>query len=306
MQTKSKNEIPFSHRAKVYFRRLFSNKSKGNRKKTGDLLVFLIIACIALFSVIPLVMSIGMSLKPLNELFYFPPTIWPENITFSSFSMLFTLMNTTWVPFSRYVFNTVFITLTSTIGHLFVASMAAYPLAKTQFPGKKVMNTAVMYSLMFVSAVNDVANYLTMSFLGWIDTYWAVIIPFLGQTLGVFMMRNYISGSVPDALLESAKIDGCSEMGIYWKIVMPLVKPIWLTVGILMFQQVWGQAHTLYIYREELKTLPYAISQIVSGGLIRQGAAQAGAVLMLIVPAIVFLISQSKIIGAMATSGLKE
>ncbi len=277
----------------------------SNRSRSGNVAMALFIIVIAIFSAIPLVMAIGMSLKPLNELFYYPPRLLPERPTLENFSSLFSLLQTTWVPFSRYVFNTLFITIVSTGGHVLLASMAAYPLAKLNFPGRKTMNTAVMYSLMFVAAVADIANYLTISALGWIDTYAAVIVPFMSAPLGLFILRNYMT-TVPTSLLEAAKIDGCNDIVIYWKIVMPLVKPAWLTVIILMFQQVWGVANTTYIYSEELKTLPYALSQITSGGVVRAGAGQAASVLMLLVPAIVFIFNQSRILGTMATSGMKE
>jgi len=277
----------------------------SNRSRSGNVAMAIFICIFAIFSAIPLVMAVGMSLKPLNELFYYPPRLFPERPTLENFSTLFSLLQSTWVPFSRYVFNTVFITVVSTFGHVLLASMAAYPLAKIRFPGRKIMNNAIMYSLMFVPAVADVANYLTISGLGWIDTYTAVIVPFLGAPLGLFILRNYMT-TVPTSLLESAKIDGCNDIGIYWRIVMPLVKPAWLTVIILMFQQVWGLSNTTYIYSEELKTLPYALSQITSGGLVRAGAGQAASVLMLLVPAIVFIFNQSRIIGTMTTSGMKE
>ncbi len=287
-------------------RRIFSNYTgKRNRTKAGNLAITLFIAVIALFSAIPLVMAVGMSLKPLNELFFYPPRLFPNKPTLSNFTQLFTLMGTTWVPFSRYIFNTVFLTLASTVGHVLLASMAAYPLAKNRFPGREVMNKAILYSLMFVATVADVANYLTISALGWIDTYWAVIIPSWGAPLGLFIIKNYTT-TIPDSLLEAARIDGCSDVGIYWRIVMPVIKPAWLTVIILTFQQTWSATNSQYIYKEELKTLPYALNQIVSGGVIRQGAGQAVGVLMLLVPAVVFIINQSSIIDTMATSGLKE
>lgn len=287
-------------------RRIFKHYSGDrNRSRSGNITMAVFIILVAVFSAVPLVMAVGMSLKPLNELFYYPPRLLPEKPTIENFASLFSLMQTTWVPFSRYVFNTLFITIVSTVGHVMLASMAAYPLAKIRFPGRNIMNKAVMYSLMFVAAVGDVANYLTISALGWLDNYAAVIIPLMGAPLGLFILRNYMT-TVPESILEAARIDGCSDIGIYWRIVMPLVKPAWLTVIILMFQQVWGATNTTYIYSEELKTLPYALSQITAGGVVRIGAGQAASVLMLLIPAIVFIFNQTRILGTMATSGMKE
>ncbi len=290
---------------KVKFRHTRARRAKGNRKRYGDVIVFAFLAIIGLFSALPLVMSVGMSLKPLNELFYYPPTILPSHPTLDNFVMLFSLMKTTWVPFERYAFNTLFITLTTTFGHIILASLAAYPLAKINFIGRKTLNAMITFSLMFVASVNDIANYITISWLGWLDTYLAAIIPSMGASLGLFIMINYMR-TIPDSLIEAARIDGCSELTTYWRIIMPMAKPAYLTVLILMFQQLWNQNNAAYVYQENLKTLPYALSQITTGGLIRQGAAQAVGVLMLLVPATVFIINQTKIIDTMATSGIKE
>ena len=293
-------------RLKQQIRRLFSNRTqKVSRSKAGNLAVTLFIAVIAIFSFFPLLLSISNSLKPINELFVFPPTIIPRHPTLDNFKMLFSLMSGTWVPFSRYIFNTVFITGMATAGNVLFASMAAYPLSKHVFPGKRLMNNLVMLSLMFVPAVADVANYMTISSLGWLNSYAAIIIPYMGTTLGLFLMTNYMV-TIPNALLEAAKIDGCSEFGILWRIVMPIVKPAWLTLIIIMFQNVWGQTNSQYVYLEEMKSLPYALSQIVQGGIVRAGAGQAVGVLMLIVPAVVFIFNQSKILETMASSGIKE
>lgn len=288
-----------------FSRRLLGSGSRLNRKASGDVFMLVIVGLMAAFSFFPLLMAVSMSLKPIHELFYYPPKLLAENPTLDNFRMLLGLMQNTRVSFFRYAFNTVFISLAVTIGHVFLASMCAYPLAKLKIPGINLLNTMVMLSLMFVSAVTDVANYLTISWLGWLDTYRACIIPAMGASLGLFIMRNYIS-TIPDSLLEAARMDGCSHFQIYWRVIMPLSKPAWLTVGILMFQQVWSMDNTNYVYDESMKTLPYALSQITSGALVRVGAGQAVGVLMMIVPAIVFMVNQTKIIDTMASAGIKE
>ena len=290
---------------KIKSNRLLGAGSRLNRKAYADVLMLILVGVMAAFSFFPLLMSIGMALKPVNELFYFPPKLLPEKPTLDNFRMLFSLMQNTRVSIFRYTFNTIFISLAVTLGHVFLASMAAYPLAKLKIPGIKLINTMITLSLMFVSAVTDVANYLTVSWLGWLDTYWACIIPPMSASLGLFIMRNYMT-TIPDSMLEAARIDGCSNFQIYWRIVMPLSRPAWLTVAILIFQQVWSMDNTNYVYDEALKTLPYALNQVTSGALVRQGAGQAVGVLMMIVPAIVFMVNQTKIIETMATSGMKE
>ncbi len=306
-QLAARFRLPHKEKKQRVHRRvnLIGTGSRRNRKAYGDVMMLILIGIMAAFSFFPLLMAVNMSLKPIHELFYYPPKIFAENPTLDNFRMLFSLMQNTRVSFFRYAFNTLFISIGATLGHVFLASMAAYPLAKMKIPGIKTLNQMVMLSLMFVPAVTDVANYLTVSWLGWLDTYWACIVPAMGASLGLFIMRNYMT-TIPDTLLEAATIDGCSNYGIYWKIIMPMARPAWLTVTILMFQQVWNMDNTNYVYSEALKTLPYALSQITSGALVRMGAAQAVGVLMMIVPAVVFLVNQTKIIDTMASSGIKE
>lgn len=287
-------------------RRLFSNRARRvSRSRSGNFFMFLFIFVVAVFSALPLVLSIGMSLKPINELYVFPPTLWPREATLDNYKMLFSLIGSTRVAFSRYAFNTVFITVLTTVIHVIIASLAAYPLSKGNFPGKKVLNQLVLMALMFVPAIADVINYQTIVSLGWLDTYMAAVAPNVATTLGLFLITNYMS-TIPDTLLEAARIDGCSDFRIYWSIVMPICKPAWLTLIIIMVQNIWGQTHTSYIYAEAMKTLPYALQQITTGGYIRAGAAQSVGVLMLIVPAVIFIFNQTKILETMASSGIKE
>jgi ABC-type glycerol-3-phosphate transport system permease component len=158
---------------------------------------------------------------------------------------------------------------------------------------------------MFHATVGDVANYITMSFLGWTNTYLAVIIPALAGSLGLFIMRQFMV-TIPDSFLESARIEGANEYKIFFYLIMPNVKPGWITLSIFSIQALWNSTHSTFIYSEELKTLPYALSQIVTGGIIRAGAGAAVGVIMMIVPVTFFIISQNKVIETMATSGMKE
>lgn len=287
-------------------RRIFTNRThRVSRSRSGNFFMFLFVGALAVFSAVPLIMSIGMSLKPINELYLFPPTLWPRNATGDNYKMLFSLINSTRVAFSRYAFNTVFITVAATAIHVMIASMAAYPLAKGRFPGRTALNQMVQLALMFVPAIADVINYQTIVSLGWLDTYMAAIAPNVATTLGLFLITNYMV-TIPDTLLEAARIDGCSDFRIYRSIVMPICKPAWLTLIIIMFQNMWGQTHTAYLYKEAMKTLPYALTQITTGGYIRAGAAQSVGVLMLIVPAVIFVFNQTKILETMASSGIKE
>ena len=277
-----------------------------NRSVGGDLGINVMLFVFGAFMFLPMVYAISQSLKPLDELFMFPPRFFVINPTFKNFSELFRLMSESWVPFSRYIFNTVLVSVGGTFGHLFLASMAAYAMTKINFPGRKGMFKLVYYSLMFHSTVSALSNFIIMSFLGMIDTYFALIIPAFGYTLGFYLMRQFIESTVPDSVLESARLDGAKELTIYWKIVMPMVKPAWLTLIVYSFQGLWNSGTSIYIYSEQLKTFNYAIQQILAGGIVRSGAAAASTVIMMLVPISVFVITQSNIIETMASSGMKD
>ena len=282
-----------------------SNRSLHGRSLGGDLTIFFILAFFGLFMVIPLVYTICNAFKPLDELFVFPPHILVKNPTVDNFSDLNLLMSESWVPFSRYVFNTCFITVVGITGHVIIASMAAYVLEKRDMPGGKIFFKTVVTTLMFTSAVTQIPSFIIMSKLGWVNTHWSIIVPAFGASIGLYLMKQFMSG-IPDSLLEAARIDGSSEMRTFWTIVMPNVKPAWLTLIIFSIQSLWGATGGAYIFSEELKTLPYAMSQIISGGVARAGAGAAVGVIMMIVPISVFIISQSNIIQTMASSGMKE
>ena len=280
-------------------------KKRVNRSWWGTLALFAFIGLFGAFMALPLIYTVNNAFKPLDEIFLFPPRFFVRNPTFNNFVDLVHLMADSWVPFSRYVFNTFFITSVGTAGHIIFSAAAAYPLAKHNFPGKNMLFTLVVLALMFSPHVTAIPNYMTMSVLGWVDTYWSIIVPSFALPLGLYLMKQFME-QIPDSLLESARIDGASEYRIFWRIVMPLVKPAWLTLMILLFQQLWGTDGGNFIYSEELKTMNYAMGQIVQGGIARAGAAAAVAFMLMSVPIIVFLFSQASIIQTMASSGMKD
>ena len=277
-----------------------------NRSAGGDAGITLVLSLMGAFMFLPMLYAIGQSLKPLDELFMFPPKFLPRNPTLENYSDLFTLMTDSWVPFSRYIFNTVFITASGTAGNLFLGSMAAYALAKLKFPGRKWMFQVIVMSLMFHSTVNQVTHFILLSAFHWVDTYLSVIVPAMASTLGLYLMKQFMESSVPDTVLESARLDGASELRTFWVIAMPMVKPAWLTLIIESFKNLWNMGASIYIHSEPLKTFNYAIQQIVAGGIARSGAGAAAVVVMMAVPIIVFVISQSKIIETMGASGMKD
>ena len=277
-----------------------------NRSAGGDTGITIFLVLMGAFMFLPMLYAIMQSLKPLDELWMFPPRWYVINPTLSNFGDLFSLMNESWVPFSRYVFNTVFITFCGTLGNLILASMAAYALAKMKFPGRDAFFQMIVMSLMFHQTVNQVTHFIILSSLGMVDTYLAIIIPALAGTMGLYLMKQFMESSVSDAVLESARLDGASEFRTFLTIAMPMVKPAWLTLIIESFKGLWNTGASIYIHSEQLKTFNYAIQQIVTGGIARAGAGAAATVIMMIVPIAVFVVSQSQIIETMGSSGMKD
>ncbi len=277
-----------------------------NRSKGGDGGITFVLVLLGAFMFLPMYYVVIQSLKPLDELFMFPPKFYVISPSFDNFKDLFTLMGDSWVPFSRYIFNTVFITLCGTVGNLIFASMAAYSLSKLRFPGRNAIFQIIVMSLMFHSTVNQVTHFIILSAFGWIDTYLAIIVPSMATTMGLYLMKQFMESSVPDTVLESARLDGASEFRTFLTIAMPMVKPAWLTLIIECFKSLWNAGASVYVHSEELKTFNYAIGQILSGGIARSGAAAAATVVMMIVPIGIFVLNQSKIIETMGSSGMKD
>ena len=277
-----------------------------NRSAGGDAGITFLLVILGAFMFLPMLYVIMQSLKPLDELWMFPPRFYVKSPTLGNFGDLFSLMNDSWVPFSRYIFNTVFITVCGTFGNLIVASMAAYALAKMKFPGRNFLFQVVVLSLMFHQTVNQLSNFIIMSALGMVDTYLAIIVPALAGTMGLYLMKQFMESSVADSVLESARLDGASEFRTFLTIAMPMVKPAWLTLIIESFKGLWNTGASIYIHSEELKTFNYAINQVVTAGVQRAGASAAATVVMMIVPITVFVLSQSQIIETMGSSGMKD
>jgi ABC-type glycerol-3-phosphate transport system permease component len=276
-----------------------------NRSYGGDAFIYIMLAVFGLFFVFPLVFTINHAFKPLNEIFLFPPNIFVRRPTINNFQDLFVIMSKSWVTFSRYIFNTVFVTAVGTAGLIIIASMGAFVISKYKFPGAKVFFSGVIITLMFSGYVTAIPNYLVMAKLGWVDTYLAVIVPAFAMPMGFFLLKQFID-TIPDTLLEAATVDGAKQWGVYMWIVLPMIKPAWLTVMIFSVQSLWNARASNFIYSEELKTLPYALSQIVTVGVARAGVGAAIGLFIMIVPLVMFVLAQSNVLQTMANSGIKE
>ena len=280
-------------------------RRQPNRSRGGDFGIYIFLAIMSCIMVLPLVFAINQSLKPMDELFRFPPTFFAKNPGFENFTDLFVTMNKSTVPFSRYIFNTLFTTAVGTAGHVLIGSMAAFVLAKYNFPGSRFFFGVVVTALMFTGSILMIPNYLIMNSLGWIDSLLAMIVPAFASPMGVFLMKQFMEG-LPTVLIEAAKVDGATEWYVFTRIVMPNVKPAWLTIIIFSVQSLWNNPASVYIYSEEKKALVYALSQVSLGGVARTGQAAAVTVVTMIVPILLFVISESQILETMASSGIKD
>jgi len=285
-------------------RRLVRSK-KVSRSTGGTIALFLFLALVGAFMALPLVLTVSNAFKPLDELLLFPPRFFVRNPTLANFGDLVSSMQESWVPFSRYILNTIIITGFGTVGHVLFASFAAYPLAKHKFPGKKLLFAVVVLALMFSREVTAIPNFIIISWLNINNTYLALILPAFATSLGLYLMKQFME-QIPDSLIESARIDGANEYTIYWRIIMPNVKPAWLTLSILMFQILWANTGGIFLQSEQLKPLNFAMYQIMFGGVARAGVGAAVMFIMLIVPVIFFIATQSRILETMTTSGMKD
>ncbi len=278
---------------------------KLSRSLGGTVAITLFLLVIGVFMALPIVYSLVQSVKPLEEIFAYPPKFFVKNPTFDNYVQVYQLCQNLWVPLSRYVFNSLFISVVGTVVYVFIASAAAFPLSKHKFPGKAIIAAVIVWALLFRPEVTGVAQYMIISGLDMIDTYWSMLLPPLAGTFGVFLMMQFMENAIADSVLEAARIDGAGEYRIFYQIAMPAVKPAWLTLVIFTFQSFWNVTGVSYIYDESLKTLPSVLSNIASGGLARAGATSAVAVILLIPPIVIFIASQSSMTETMAHTGLK-
>ncbi len=276
-----------------------------NRSVAGNVGVIIVLTIFGAFMLLPMIYSICQALKPMDELFVFPPRFFVRNPTLKSFRDLFRLIGDQTVPFSRYIFNTVLISLVGTIGHVIIASMAAYAFAKQKFPGSNWMFQLVVLALLFNTTVLAIPSFMVFTWLNLLDNPLVIILPAFGGTLGLYLMKQFME-QIQDSVLEAARIDGAGEFRIFFNIVMPSVKPAWLTLIVLSFSGLWNTGQVNTIYSENWKTLNYAMSQILAGGIARSNAGAAASVVMMIVPILVFIFTQSNVVETMGSSGMKE
>lgn len=285
--------------------RVRKSRKKYGGSRGGDIAIFVLLTLVGIFMLFPIYLSVIQSIKPTQELFLFPPKLYAIAPTGQNFVDLLNTASNMWVPFSRYIFNSVLVAVVVTACQILFSSSAAYVLAKGVFPGKKALNKIIELALLFTSSVMFIMQYMVMAFMGLIDTYLAITLPYIATPMGLFLMRQFM-GQIPDAIIEAAKLDGAGHLRTCWQIVMPNVKPAIMTLMIFAFQGAWQVTGYSFIYSEELKPLPTVMSQISSAGIARAGVAAAAVVITMIPPIVIFFFCQSNVMETMASSGLKD
>ena len=275
-----------------------------SRSAAGNATVIIFLLIFGMFMILPLYYMVVSALKPTSELFYFPPKFYVIKPTLRNFLSLIKLQAQSDVPFERYLFNSVFVTVISTVGYVLLASMAAYALSKHKFPLKNTITKSVVFAILFRPEVTSVPLYILMVKAHIIDNYWALILPAMSGSFGVFLLQQFLD-NVPNAMIEAARIDGASEFVIYRKLIMPMLKPAWMTVVIFTFISIWNTTAAQFIYSEDMKMLPAMLSSLSTAGVTRTGVAAAVGVLMMFPSVVIFLLSQISIVETMAHSGLK-
>ncbi len=279
-------------------------RKRLNRSKGGDGVIFFFLGLMGVFMALPLYLSVINAFKPAEELFLFPPRYYVVKPTTKHFSQLFMLAGDLQVPITRYLFNSIYLSIITTATGVIAGVMAAYPFAKKEFVGKNFFWKLIMVTLLFRGGANGLASFIIQAKMGLLNTYWVFILPSIASTLELFLVRQFML-QIPDALLEAARIDGASEYATFWHIILPNVKPAWMTVLVMEFTSVWNTSSGGLIFDEARKLLPNAINQITAEGIVRTGVGSAAAVILMIPPILSFLISQSKMLETMAHSGIK-
>ena len=276
------------------------------RSRAGNFMYFSILFMAGAFTIIPLVYCLVTSFKPIDELLIFPPRFFVNRPTFANYRALPSLLSKLHVPITRYLFNSLFISFAGTFLHIVVASLAAFTLSKSTIKARKIYFWIIQMMLLYNSVTLSVPQYFIFSKLQIIDTYWVYILPAIPSSVGCFLMKQFMDSSVPNVLMEAGRIDGAGIIRIYWSIVMPMLKPAWMTLTLFSFQSMWTIVPNGTIFSEQLKTLTQVMGQITAGGIARAGNAMAVTVILMIPPILVFMVSQSNVLETMSSSGIKE
>ncbi|WP_298004490.1 carbohydrate ABC transporter permease, partial [Anaerolinea sp.] len=228
-----------------------------------------------------------------------------------NFADLFSRMSASSIPVSRYLFNSIVVTVVTVVTSVVISSTAAYALSKKRFKLKQTLFAINTVALMFVPIAVTIPRFLIIERLHLMDTFWVHILPMLAMPVGLFLIKQFIDG-IPDEVVEAAQIDGASDLWIYWQIILPMIRPAIATIAILSFQAAWNNADTssLYITNESLKTFAFYLTTLTSTSaganvVAGQGIAAAASLIMFLPNLIIFIFMQSQVMSTMSHSGLK-
>jgi ABC-type glycerol-3-phosphate transport system permease component len=278
------------------------------RFSLAQLPYLLMVLPIASLMVLPLLYIFNHAFKPFDELIEYPPRFFVRRPTLDNLNELFRTSTTTGIPVSRYLFNSILITVVVVLLSIFLSTITGYALSKMKFHIKDVIFKLNTLALMFVGAAVVIPRYIVIERLGLIDSFYVHILPMIAIPVGLFLVKQFID-QIPDELIDAAKIDGASHIMIYWKIIMPLIKPAIATIAILSFQTVWNNADTsaTYVNSDALKTFAYYMGTLSAQGNVVAGAGMtAVATMIMFIPnLIIFIFLQGKVMSTMVHSGIK-
>ena len=284
------------------------DKINPTRFDKSQLKFYAFLMPLAVFMALPIVFIINHAFKPMDELFLFPPRFFVIRPTMDNFRNLVAQSNMSGIPMSRYVFNSVMITLAVVFLSIIISSMAGFALSKMRFKSKGKLLEINTLALMFVPVAVMIPRYLVIDATGILDTYWAHILPLLAMPVGLFLIKQFMD-QIPDELIEAATIDGANEFQVYFKIVLPIVKPALATAAILVFQVVWNnmESSSIFVTAEGMRTLAFYMATLAGGAnlVAGQGVAAAASLIMFLPNLLLFIFMQSKVMNTMAHSGLK-
>ena len=290
-------------------RRLQQSGINPTRFERGQVKFYLYLIPIAVIMALPILMIVLNAFKPLDELNAYPPRFFVRMPTWENFRRLFSATQGSSVPISRYLFNSIVVTLIVVVCTVVICGAAGYVLSKKRFKYKKFLFSLNTLALMFVPVAVAIPRYLVIVFTGMYDSFWAQIIPLLAMPVGLFLLKQFID-QIPDALIEAAVIDGADDFTILRRIIIPIIMPAVATVAMMAFQAAWNstEASAMFVENETLKTFAYYMSTLTgaTGNTISGQGISAAASLILFLPnLILFIILQSRVMNTMAHSGLK-
>ena len=302
---------------KQWFRRYTGIRNKGINPSgfhVSQLKFYFLLVPLSVFMLLPIVFIFSSAFKLPDELFAFPPRFMVTQPTLKNFTDLFAKLSTSGIPVSRYLFNSILITIITVLASILVSSTAAFALSKKRFKLKHTLFAINNIALMFVPIAVSIPRFLVIERLNLINNFWVHILPVLAMPVGLFLLKQFMDG-IPDDVIEAAQIDGASDFWIYWRVIIPMIRPALATIAILTFQAAWNNADisTLYITDETMRNLAFYLTTLTTtpssattaNTVAGQGIAAAAALIMFLPNLVIFVFLQGQVMSTMSHSGIK-